>query len=259
MKGPYFLRLKGNRVRMTHGPLDLVAACEGPEEACEMAYGRGWKRFQSLLAELSAEADLLRAPLADEPPPLEGRVALRMLDAAWPFRSRGVAPVAAAAGAMTEDIMEAMLPAIPIRTASVDSGSRAALWLHAEEKLVIEAPELADWPKPACIVTVKERDPSRGIASAAGPEAMPLAVTALAARAAEADVAAAMIAAVAGLAETPEDALAHSQTEARILLDMGVIHGAALLLHGETRVIGERERLLPHQETSRLSLQRRNT
>lgn len=246
MKGPYFFRLSDNRIRLLHGPLELVMASEGPEEISEAAFARGWKRFQSIYAEIGRERDLLSAPLGEQPPEFEGRLAERMLAATWPFRALKLAPATAAAGVIAEEILEAMLPAIPLRTASVDMRGRIALWLHQEEKLVIETAGLHGWAEPAAMIVVAEEDDARGVSTSKGPDTMPCTVTALAHRAAEADLAAALIARIASSGETREDALARAQAEAELLLDSGIILGAALLLHGETRVIGARSSLLPH-------------
>ena len=221
-------------------------ACEGPEEICEAAYARGWKRFQTAYAEIHGERELLSTPLGEAPPEFLGKLADRMLAATWPYRSLKIAPASVAAGVLAEEILETMLPAIPLRTASVDMWGRMAFWLHADEKLVIEDAALHGWAAPAAMIVVTEKGSARGLATARGPDAMPCTATVLARRAGEADIAANILAMIGGKGHDSDDALTRAETEAQLLHDSGFILGAALLLHGETRVIGASSSLLPH-------------
>jgi ApbE superfamily uncharacterized protein (UPF0280 family) len=283
MSGPYLVRLAGDRLHFQHGPIDLIVSADGPFEAVEAAYAKGWRRFEHILDELVAELPLLRAPLGAEPPPLRGRTARRMLTAVWPFRERYVTPMAAVAGAVAEEILEAMTPAIPLLRAMVNNGGDIALYLLKDEKIVIgvsDDPALAEL---AGTVTVRAGDPVRGIATSGWrgrSQSLGIAdaVTVLARRAAQADAAATMIAnainadhpaierrpanevkddsdlgdllVTVAVGALPYDvviaALDAGESEARLMQAAGLIHGAVLLLQGEVRVIGERTQLLGH-------------
>jgi hypothetical protein len=283
MSGPTMVRLSGDRLHFQHGPIDLIVSADGPFDVVEAAYAKGWRRFQSILDELVAELPLLRAPLDETPPNLRGRAARRMLAAAWPFRARYITPMAAVAGAVAEEILEAMTPAIPLLRASVNNGGDIALYLHKDEKIVVgvsDDPAIADL---AGTVTIRAADPVRGIATSGWrgrSQSLGIAdaVTVLARRAAQADAAATMIAnavnadhaaierrparevkddsdlgdllVTVGVGELPSDvadaALDAGESEARLMQAMGLIHGAVLLLQGEVRVIGERTELLGH-------------
>jgi ApbE superfamily uncharacterized protein (UPF0280 family) len=283
MIGPQIVRLSGDRMHFQHGPIDLIVSADGPFDAVEASYARGWKRFEGILEELTAELPLLRRPLGEEPPPLRGRTARRMLTAVWPLRARYITPMAAVAGAVAEEILEAMTPAIPLTCAMVNNGGDIALYLHQFEKLVIG---MSDDPEIAALagtITVRAEDPVRGIATSGWrgrSQSLGIAdaVSVLARRAAQADAAATMIAnavnanhpaitrlpasevkddsdlgdlpVTVGVGELPgyivDQALASGESEARLMQAAGLIHGAVLLLQGETRVIGEKSELLGH-------------
>src|SRR5437762_2545012 len=122
--GPVMAPLPAGRLHFQHGPIDLVLFAEGPAEAVRSAYRRAWRRFETVLEELVDELPLLRTPLGDEPPELEGRVARRMLAACWHYRASYITSMAAVAGAVAEEILEVMI-AGPIR--------RAPAWLVKDD------------------------------------------------------------------------------------------------------------------------------
>jgi uncharacterized protein len=283
MSGPYMVRLAGDRMHFQHGPIDLTVSADGPFEAVEAAYARGWTRFETILDELVAELPLLRTPLGEKPPELLGRTARKMLAAVWPFRERYITPMAAVAGAVAEEILEAMMPAIPLARVMINNGGDIALYLHKDEKIVVGVSDDPAVAELAGTVTIRASDPVRGVATSGWrgrSQSLGIAdaVTVLARRATEADAAATMIAnavnadhlaierrparavkddsdlgdllVTVAVDELPPDivaaALDAGESEARLMQAAGLIHGAVLLLQGEVRVIGERTELLGH-------------
>lgn len=97
-------RLSDGRLHLQHGPIDLVILGSGPE------YERASLRFRSVLEELVAELPLLRAPVGEAYPLARGTVARRMVAAVWPHRAVFITPMAAVAGAVADEILEAMQP-----------------------------------------------------------------------------------------------------------------------------------------------------
>lgn len=97
-------RLSDGRLHLQHGPIDLVIL------GSEAAYARAQARFATVLEELVAELPLLRAPVGDAYPLARGSVARRMVAAVWPHRAVFVTPMAAVAGAVADEILEAMQP-----------------------------------------------------------------------------------------------------------------------------------------------------
>ncbi len=98
-------RLDDRRWHFQHGPIDLVVETfgRGAGEAVE----RGWRRFETVLEELVSELAALRRPVSDARD-LTGPVARRMQRACWPFRGRFITPMAAVAGAVADEIVDAM-------------------------------------------------------------------------------------------------------------------------------------------------------
>jgi ApbE superfamily uncharacterized protein (UPF0280 family) len=121
-------RLQGGRWHFQHGPIDLVLAAEGGVSAIELA----WARFRSILEELVAELPLLRSPLGASGRP-DGAVARRMVAACRPHADRFVTPMAAVAGAVADEVLEAMRAAAP-RRAYVNNGGDIALYLAPGER-----------------------------------------------------------------------------------------------------------------------------
>jgi uncharacterized protein len=199
-------RLSAGRLHLTDGPIDLVIKAQGDARAVRRAYAGARLRFEGLLAELVAELELLRGRLGEVYPALEGPVARRMADAAWPYRNSFVTPMVAVAGAVAEAVLAAMVEAAPLRRAFVNNGGDIALHLAAGEHVDIgvmrsleEFQALAAARRPEAFVRIAWQSPVRGVAtSGRHGRSFSLgiadAVTVLARTAAEADAAATMIA-----------------------------------------------------------------
>lgn len=113
-------RLSDGRLHLQHGPIDLVILGTGAE------YERASLRFRTVLEELVAELPLLRAPLGAPYPLARGTVARRMIAAAWPHHADYITPMAAVAGAVADEILEAMQPS---GKAYVNNGGDIAIHL----------------------------------------------------------------------------------------------------------------------------------
>jgi len=117
-------RLSDGRLHLQHGPIDLVIL--GTEDG----YGRATRRFGSVLEELVQELALLRTPVGDAYPLARGTVARRMVAAVWPHRAVFITPMAAVAGAVADEILEAMQPS---GKAYVNNGGDIAVHLPRGE------------------------------------------------------------------------------------------------------------------------------
>jgi len=133
--GPQQARLPDGRLHLQHGPIDLVIAVDA-RDATEMeaACRQATERFQDVLAVLATELRLLREPLTDRPPDLQGPIARRMLAACWPHRAVYVTPMAAVAGAVADEVLGAMIAGRALRRASVNNGGDIALHLAPGEQ-----------------------------------------------------------------------------------------------------------------------------
>jgi hypothetical protein len=191
----------GSRLHLNHGPIDLIIEATGTTEVVAAAYDRAWVRFQPLLDELVEELPLLRRPFGDEHAALRGTVALRMAAAVARFPDRFVTPMAAVAGAVADEIADAMWMGEDrgLRRCAVNDGGDIAVRLGAGETFVVGLVPLPDRPALIGTATVLSEDPVRGIATSGRhgrsfSRGMADAVTVLAADAATADAAATLIA-----------------------------------------------------------------
>lgn len=117
-------RLSDGRLHLQHGPIDLVIL------GSEAEYERASLRFRTVLDELVAELPLLRTPVGDAYPLARGAVARRMISAVWPHRALFITPMAAVAGAVADEILEAMQPS---GKAYVNNGGDIAVHLPRGE------------------------------------------------------------------------------------------------------------------------------
>lgn len=178
----------GRRLHFQHGPIDLIIETWGTEDARRAAHAAAWARFAPLLGELVAELPVLRRPAAHA---AAGPVARAMEAAARAHAPRWVTPMAAVAGAVADAVLAAMVAAAPLDRACVNNGGDVAVWLAPGQSLTVAGPcgpARLTHDQPARGVATsgwRGRSFSLGIADA---------VTVLARSAAQADVAATLVA-----------------------------------------------------------------
>jgi len=189
----------GRRLHLQHGPIDLIIEAFGAPDQVHSAYRQATDRFRSVLDELVSELPLLRRPLDGDPPPLTGAVARRMLAACLPHAGVFLTPMAAVAGAVADEVLAALRRGRDLARAYVNDGGDIAVHLAPDERF--EAGIVADLRRPMIVATatIDAVAPVRGIAtSGQGGRSFSFgiadAVTVLARTAAEADVAATLIA-----------------------------------------------------------------
>lgn len=127
--------LPDGRLHLQHGPIDLVIEAFGRREQVRKAYRRACERFQNVLEGLVAELELLRTPVAQTPPSARGAVARRMITAVWPHRAVFVTPMAAVAGAVADEVLEALLFGNMLDKAYVNNGGDIAVFVAPGESL----------------------------------------------------------------------------------------------------------------------------
>jgi uncharacterized protein len=133
MSGPVAALLSdGERLHLQHGPIDLVIGAEAADEAeVEAAFRAAARRFETILQELVDELPLLRSACPHEELGLQGPVARRMEHAVLPHAREGtfITPMAAVAGSVAEEVLDAMLAAAELDRAYVNDGGDIALHL----------------------------------------------------------------------------------------------------------------------------------
>jgi ApbE superfamily uncharacterized protein (UPF0280 family) len=199
MMSPASARLPDGRLHLQHGPIDVVIQAWGETPEVEAAYAQATQRFGSVLGELVAELPRLRSPAGATYPLLRGTVARRMAAAVWPHREVFVTPMAAVAGAVADELLEALLDRRRLAKACVNDGGDIAL--HIAEGESLHAGIVDDVANPAVDASLRIPSslPVRGIATSGWrgrSQSLGIAdaVTVLARSAAEADAAATMIA-----------------------------------------------------------------
>ena len=195
-----------NRLHLQHGPIDIIAHVDAPEEVRKRLYTSASNRFSTVLVELVAEMDLLKQPWSADLPDPKGGIAQKMC-----FAVRGsdifVTPMAAVAGAVSDEILEAMLyeaknpdPCLEeIQRMYVNNGGDIAFWLNAGESFSIGVVDNPGIPELNARVSLAYESPVRGIATSGWrgrSQSLGIAdaVTVLAGSAAIADAAATLIA-----------------------------------------------------------------
>ena len=284
---PSAARLADGRLHLQHGPIDLLIEAWGERAEIETAYRQAGARFDDILEALVQELAQLRTPLGDATPLLRGPVAQRMLAACWPYRASYITPMAAVAGSVADEILQAMLSDRVLEKAYVNNGGDIALHLAQGKALTLGVVNNADNPAIDATVELVAAMPVRGLATSGWrgrSQSLGIAdaVTVFAANAAAADAAATMIAnavnvehaaisrmparalrADSDLGELPvtvavgalpasarAEALAQGYARARELQSLGLIYAAYLALQGEVRA------LLPVGTLSRQSVRR---
>ncbi|MGH6886080.1 MAG: UPF0280 family protein, partial [Geminicoccales bacterium] len=127
--------LPDGRLRLGHGPIDLVIEAFGEADEVEAAYAQAWACFSGILGELVAELAVLRAPVGSGLPPVHGSAARRMAAAVWPHRQVFVTPMAAVAGAVADEVMAALTAGRTLERAYVNNGGDVALHLTPGQEI----------------------------------------------------------------------------------------------------------------------------
>ena len=262
-------RLADGRLHLQHGPIDLIIKAFGAGAEVEAAYRQAIERFADMLPTLVRELAILRRPVGEAYPLFQGPVARRMAAAVWPYRGVYITPMAAVAGAVADEMLQALVKGRALDKAYVNDGGDIALHLAPGHELragiFVESLD--------GVVRLSYEQPVRGIATSGWRGrsfslGIADAVTALAGNAAAADAAATMIAnavniehpaierrpardldpdsdlgelrVTTGVGALPASAVARALNsgaiEARRLRLMGLIEGAALTLNSAWRI-----------------------
>lgn len=181
----------GKRLHLQHGPIDLIIGCDGEGAQVRRAYMAARARFDGLLEQLVEELALLRTEIPRDGFSLAGPVAQRMQAAVKPHWRARVTAMAAVAGSVADEMLTAMLKAASLRRAYVNNGGDIALHLATGERFSIASAN--------GLVTVTAADGVGGIATSGWrgrSQSLGIAdsVSVLARTAAQADVAATLIA-----------------------------------------------------------------
>ncbi len=255
-------RTADGRLRLVHGPIDLIFDLAGPAPDVALAEAAARCAFAGVLETLVAELALLRTAVTPGSPDPEGPVARRMMAAVRPHATALITPMAAVAGAVADHLVAAIHDAADLRRAMVNNGGDIAIHLAPGESCRIGIHDHRHFGRLAGVVQIAAADGIGGVATSgwrgrSHSLGIADAVTVLAATAAEADAAATMIANAVDLPGAPQiarrpacelapdsdlgDRLVTvgvgplSRAEAAHALDRGAAHAGALLAGGLIR------------------------
>jgi uncharacterized protein len=127
--------LPDGRLHLQHGPIDLVIEAFGASDEVEHAYRQAIDRFGDILPTLVGELAVLRRQVGDAYPLLRGPVARRMAEAVWPHRAVYITPMAAVAGSVADEMLQAMLAGRTLDKAYVNNGGDIAFHLSPGHEL----------------------------------------------------------------------------------------------------------------------------
>jgi ApbE superfamily uncharacterized protein (UPF0280 family) len=127
--------LPDGRLHLQHGPIDLIVEAFGANDEVERACRQAIDRFGDILSTLVSELPMLRRPVGDAYPLLQGPVARRMVEAVWPHRAVYITPMAAVAGSVADEMLQAMLAGRTLEKAYVNDGGDIAFHLSEVHEL----------------------------------------------------------------------------------------------------------------------------
>jgi uncharacterized protein len=278
MRDPALIRMlpDGRRMHLHDGPIDLILEAGGAPHSVSTAYEAAARRFVSVLDELCGELPLLRGAARTNSERPRGAVARRMLAAVEPYcQDCFITPMAAVAGSVAEEILEAMAAVADLDRAYVNNGGDIAVHLGDRQSYKIGMVERPEHSSLFGYLEITSVDPVRGIATSGWRGrsfslGIADAVTVLASCAAAADAAATVIANAvnlpghAGVTRVPareispdsdlgerlvtrgvkplarleiDTALENGVRVAALLRERGLIHAAALCLQKCVRVL----------------------
>lgn len=270
--------LADGRLHLQHGPIDLIVDAKGGQREVDIAFAAMSNRFITILDELVVElADLRRDIRVGYE--AKGTVAKRMVNATRRFDDVFVTPMAAVAGSVADEIVEAGWRSAKLKTLYVNNGGDIAFRLAKDEEFIVGVAKSVVDASLIGRLHLSYESTVRGIATSGfGGRSRTFgladAVTVLSSSAAEADVAATLIANEVSLGDHPEvqrqaansldessdlgdllvtssvghltdteinDALAHGVRRAEVLCERTGIEGVFLSLRNSIRSVGKFE------------------
>lgn len=128
--------LKDGRLHLQHGPIDLVIEANGDPENIKIAYQSMTARFATVLDELVLELKSLRQEVSLVQD-AKGLIARRMLDATKKFSGVFVTSMAAVAGSVADEIAEVGWRSSSLTKLYVNNGGDIAFRVTQGEEIVV--------------------------------------------------------------------------------------------------------------------------
>jgi len=168
----------GKRLRLWHGPIDLIIEATGAADQVLCAYQRATEAFTPLLEELADELPLLRTTITkNQTLPVQGKTAQAMCSATSTFADIDtVTPMIAVAGAVADHVLTHMTEQVSLQRAAVNNGGDIALFVAhpTSDQSVDDArwviglaanPTISQTPTIGGKIHINHKSPVRGIAT----------------------------------------------------------------------------------------------
>jgi len=268
--------LSDGRLHLQHGPIDLIIEANGDAKEISIAYDAMAKRFETVLDELVPELKSLRQEVSSADN-AKSPIAKRMIIAARKFNDEFVTPMAAVAGSVADEIVEIGWTSSSLKKLYVNNGGDIAFRVGSGEQVVVGVTKSVIDPTLIGRLHFSANSNVRGVATSGfGGRSRTFgiadAVTVVSSCAADADVAATLIANHVSLGDHPqvsavaanlidessdlggrlvttavgdltnyeiESALDKGEHRANELYSKQLISGAFLALRGSVRSVGE--------------------
>ncbi len=128
--------LSDGRLHLQHGPIDLIIEANGDAKDISIAYDAMAKRFETVLDELVLELASLREEVSSVDN-AKSPIARRMIIAAGKFNDEFVTPMAAVAGSVADEILEIGWNVISLSKLYINNGGDIAFRISPGHELTV--------------------------------------------------------------------------------------------------------------------------
>jgi uncharacterized protein len=128
--------LSDGRLHLQHGPIDLIIEANGDAKEISIAYDAMARRFENVLDELVLELKSLRQEVSSADN-VKSPIARRMIIAARKFNDEFVTPMAAVAGSVADEIVQIGWTSSPLKKLYVNNGGDIAFRVGSGEQVVV--------------------------------------------------------------------------------------------------------------------------
>lgn len=128
--------LSDGRLHLQHGPIDLIIEANGDAKEISIAYDAMAKRFETVLDELVFELATLREEVSSADN-AKSSIARRMIIAARKFNDEFVTPMAAVAGSVADEIVEIGWTSSSLKKLYVNNGGDIAFRVDSGGEVVV--------------------------------------------------------------------------------------------------------------------------
>ena len=125
-------------LHLHYGPIDLIVECDATDTERQRLFELAEDWFKPVLQSLVDELSQLRQTLSSAGRlPVRGDIGRRMVSACQPYRALHVTPMAAVAGAVADDCLAHLTASTTATRIWINNGGDIALWLSPESSFAV--------------------------------------------------------------------------------------------------------------------------